>query len=179
MKSDWRDWRTNRARAGPGLFPPDLVVQVKALACELPVKYGLPLSRWSVADLGQQVRRSGIVASISDITVWRWLHKDAIRPWYHRSWIFPRDPNFAVKAGRILDLYERVGDEKPLKIDEFVLSAVAFLGPNGSGKSTLIKAITRECYPRHSSNGVPLRVLGRDTWNVFELVRFWESSPTN
>jgi iron complex transport system ATP-binding protein len=45
---------------------------------------------------------------------------------------------------------------------------VAILGPNGCGKSTLIKTITRECYPL----GLPdssLSILGRDTWNVFEL----------
>ena len=46
---------------------------------------------------------------------------------------------------------------------------VAILGPNGCGKSTLIKTITRECYPRPTSDGPPLRILGRDTWNVFEL----------
>lgn len=31
--------------------------------------------------------------------------EDAIRLWTHRSWIFPRDPAFEEKAGRILDLY--------------------------------------------------------------------------
>jgi len=45
---------------------------------------------------------------------------------------------------------------------------VAILGPNGSGKSTLIKTITRECYPRLIP-GSSLRILGRDTWNIFEL----------
>jgi len=39
------------------------------------------------------------------------------------AWIFPRDPDFALKAGRILDLYERMWDGQPLKDDEFVLSA--------------------------------------------------------
>ena len=39
------------------------------------------------------------------VTVWRWLSADAIKPWQHRSWIFPRDPGFTSKAGRILDLY--------------------------------------------------------------------------
>jgi hypothetical protein len=39
------------------------------------------------------------------VTVWRWLSEDAIKPWQHRSWIFPRDPEFTAKAGRILDLY--------------------------------------------------------------------------
>ena len=110
-------------RGVPGLSPPELVVQVKALACELPATHDLPLSRWSVADLGAQVRQSGLVAKISDSTVWRWLHADAIRPWQHRCWIFPRDPDFAVKAGRILDLYERVWERQPLRDDEFVISA--------------------------------------------------------
>ncbi|MCP5116416.1 MAG: helix-turn-helix domain-containing protein, partial [bacterium] len=115
--------KNDLARAGPGHFPPDLVVQVKALACELPATHGLPLSRWSVADLGRQVRQSGLVATISDSTVWRWLHEDAIRPWQHRSWIFPRDPDFARKAGRILDLYQRRYNDQPLQDDEFVLSS--------------------------------------------------------
>jgi hypothetical protein len=98
-------------------------VQVKALACELPATYDLPLSHWSTPDITRQVCRSGLVATISDSTIWRWLHQDAIRPWYHRCWIFPRDPQFALKAGRILDLYAREWKGKPLKADEFVISA--------------------------------------------------------
>ena len=37
----------------------------------------------------------------------RWLAEDAIKPWRYRSWTFPRDPAFADKAGRVLDLYQR------------------------------------------------------------------------
>ena len=48
----------------------------------------------------------GLVASIGETTLWRWLAEDAIRPWSHRSWIFPRDPDFERKAARVLDLYE-------------------------------------------------------------------------
>jgi hypothetical protein len=99
-----------------------VVVQVKALACELPAALGLPLSRFSVADVAQHARQSGLVATISDSTVWRWLHADAIRPWQHHCWIFPRDPEFAVKAGRVLDLYQRRWQGKLLRDDEFVLS---------------------------------------------------------
>lgn len=111
------------ARDVPGISPPELVVQVKAIACELPATRGLPLSRLSVADVAREARRCGLVATISDSTVWRWLHEDAIRPWRHRCWIFPRDPEFAAKAGRVLDLYERVWNGRALGEDEFVLSA--------------------------------------------------------
>lgn len=79
-------------------------MQVKALACELPHRLGLPLSRLSIADLQQEVVAQGLVAEISGTTLWRWLNADALRPWQHRSWIFPRDPDFAAKAGRVLDL---------------------------------------------------------------------------
>ena len=113
----------SRARVDPELFPPELVVEVKALACELPAKLNLPLSRLSVADVTHYVRGTGLVANISESTIWRWLDEDAIRPWQHRCWIFPRDSHFAFKAGRLLDLYERLWEGHPLKADEFVLSA--------------------------------------------------------
>ena len=63
------------------------------------------------------------MADISGTTIWRWLSEDAIRPWKQRSWIFPRDPNFETKAGRVLDLYARTWDGKPLGKQDFVISA--------------------------------------------------------
>lgn len=110
-------------RDAPGLFPPEVIVQVRALACELPATSGVPLSRWSTAELNRHVRQSGLVAQVSDSTLWRWLHEDAIRPWHHRCWIFPRDPDFAARAGPLLDLYERQWEGKELRPDEFVISA--------------------------------------------------------
>ena len=122
------------------------MVQVKAWACELPVTHGLPLSRWSTSDLAREACQSGLVASISGSTLWRWLHQDAIRPWYHRSWIFPRDPDFAEKAGRLLDLYARQWQGKPLKSDEFIISA----DEKTSIQARRRKHPTRACRPRHS-----------------------------
>jgi hypothetical protein len=69
------------------------------------------------------VIRQGLIAEISGATLWRWLSADALRPWQHRSWIFPRDPDFAAKAGPILDLYARVWNGIPLGVDDYVISA--------------------------------------------------------
>jgi len=123
LNSALKDLRSAIDRAALGLFPPDLVVQVKAIACEFPAVHQLPLSRWSAADIARFACQSGLVATISGSTVWRWLNEDAIRPWQHRSWIFPRDPQFALKAGQILDLYQKVWNGSQLKEDEFVLCA--------------------------------------------------------
>jgi transposase len=107
----------------PRQFSSVQVAEVKALACELPAESGLPLAKWSCPDLAAEARRRGVVASVSASTVRRWLAADAIKPWQHRSWIFPRDPDFAAKAGRVLDLYARTFDGAPLGEDEYVLSA--------------------------------------------------------
>ena len=63
------------------------------------------------------------VSDASASTIWRWLHDDALKPWQQRSWIYRRDPDFAVKAARVLDLYARVFDGKRLRPDEYVISA--------------------------------------------------------
>jgi hypothetical protein len=108
---------------GRGRFPPTAIAEVKALACELPAQTGRPLSRWSAAELAREAVARGIVCSISGTTIWRWLIADAIRPWSWRSWVFPRDPDFRAKAGRVLDLYERRWEGRRLHPGDYVISA--------------------------------------------------------
>jgi hypothetical protein len=95
--------------------------EVIAMACELPAEQGVPLSRWSSAELAREAVARGICEQISGVTVWRWLSEDAIKPWQHRSWIFPRDPQFTAKAGRILDLYSGRWEGELLHPDFFVV----------------------------------------------------------
>lgn len=91
------------------------------MACEPPAE-GAPLSRRSTADVHRLVIERGITeASRSSIV--RWLREDAIRPWQQRSWIFATDPDFAQKAGRVLDLYEGRWEGKLLHPGDFVISA--------------------------------------------------------
>jgi hypothetical protein len=124
-------------------------VEVKAVACELPWRSGLPLSRFTHEELAREVTRRGIVGQVSGTTVWRWLSQDAIRPWQHRSWIFPRDPAFAVKAARVLDLYQGLWQGRPLGEDDYVISA---------DEKTSIQARIRRHRGEPPRPGQPMRV---------------------
>jgi hypothetical protein len=93
------------------------VAEVKAIACELPARHGLPLSRFSRSELHRLVVERGL-SEASASTIWRWLAADAIKPWQQRCWIYRRDPDFARKAGRALDLYQRRFEGRRLRPDE-------------------------------------------------------------
>lgn len=100
-----------------------MVVSIKALACELPAQTGVPLSRWSAPELVVEAVARGVVDTISASTVRRWLGADVLKPWQHRTWIYPRDPDFAAKAARALDLYAGHWDGEPLGDNDFVICA--------------------------------------------------------
>jgi transposase len=130
-----RKWRARYLRAGlagladarrpgrPPRFTPVQRAQVTALACELPATRGMPLSRWSSAELACQAVQTGVVAGIAPATVRRWLAADAIKPWQYRSWIAPRAPDFASKAAVVLDLYARAWEGTALEPGDYVLCA--------------------------------------------------------
>jgi len=129
---------TDRKRCGrPPVFTPVQIAEIKAMACQLPAETGTPLSRWCCPDLAGEAVERGIVAAISASTIRRILATDTIKPWQHQSWIFIRDPDFAAKAGRVLDLYARTFDGEPLSDDEYVIS---------SDEKTSIQARCR-CHP--------------------------------
>jgi hypothetical protein len=100
-----------------------VVAAARAIACELPATRGVPLGRWSLAELRTEVLATGLVDDVSTTTLWRWLDEDPIKPWQHRSWILPRDPDLSTKAGVVLDLYQRLFAGQMLGDDEYVISA--------------------------------------------------------
>jgi hypothetical protein len=102
-----------------------------------------------MSEIKREAIRRGLVASIGETTIWRWLSEDAIRPWTHRSWIFPRDPLFAHKAGRVLDLYEGVWQGRPLGRTDFVICA---------DEKTSIQARRRRHRTATPQPGRPMRV---------------------
>ncbi len=96
---------------------------MKALACELPARREQPLSRYSTADLARLIAAHPECPPMSASTIGRVLDRDALNPWRHQSWLFPRDPQFAAKAGRVLDLYAGWWEGQPLDPADCVVSA--------------------------------------------------------
>jgi DDE superfamily endonuclease len=115
-------WRTKRDGGVNPIFPPRDEAVVKAIACEAVSQTALPLSRLSLADLATQAS-AALGQPISRTTVGRILDADAIKPWRYEYWIFPRDPQFEEKAGRVLDLYAGVWQGQFLGPNDYIISA--------------------------------------------------------
>src|SRR5271157_1156441 len=115
-------WPIKRAAGASPPFPPRDRAIVKAIACEAVCQTKLPLSRLSTSDLADQAS-TALGRPISHSTVWRILDTDAIKPWRYQYWIFPRDPKFSEKAGRVLDLYAGSWEGKPLGRRDCIVSS--------------------------------------------------------
>src|SRR6266498_4000746 len=159
--------------------PPEVVIEVKAIACELPSRLGLPLSRLQVPDIRDEVITRGLVAAISGTTIWRWLATDAIRPWSHRSWIFPRAPDFEARAARVLDLYARQWQGEPLDADDYVISADEKTSIQARCRChpTLAPAASRAMRVEHEyERGGALAYFA--AWDVHQAKLFGRCAPT-
>jgi transposase len=110
----------------PRLIPEQDRAAVVALACQLPVDTGVPLSRWTGPELAAELAAQGLVSGpVSASSVLRILAENPVRPWRYQSWIFPRDPDFEAKARVVLDLYQGFYQGKPLQPGDRILSADA------------------------------------------------------
>jgi hypothetical protein len=115
----------------------------------LPARREQPLSRYSTADLVRYIAAQPDGPAVSASTLWRILDRDALKPWRHQSWLFPRDLCFAEKAGRVLDLYAGWWEGQPLSPDDCILSA---------DEKTSIQARVRCHAPTPARPGQAMRV---------------------
>lgn len=109
-------------QAGRGrkpVFSPEVAVHLVKLACERPDKFSRSLSQWDCAELALQLKRDGLVDTISAETVRRILAHHKLKPWRCHLWLSsdkPRDEAFYACVREIVDLYTR-----PLTEDEVVI----------------------------------------------------------
>jgi transposase len=159
-----RKWRGRFAELGlagledlprsgrPRLIPEADRAAVVALACQLPADTGVPLSRWTGPELAAELTARHLVSvPVSPSSVRRILSENPVRPWRYQSWIFPRDPGFAAKAGVILDLYQGFYQGKPLGEGDRILSfdAKPSIQARGRVRATLAAAPGRPVRVEH------------------------------
>ena len=87
LRTGSKDCVIDRAPVDRVVFPPEQVAAVNAVACELAIRFGLPLSRFSRIELHRLVIELAVTGA-SASTIWRWLHDDALKPWQTRSRIY-------------------------------------------------------------------------------------------
>jgi len=121
---------------------------VVALACQLPAATGVPLARWTGPELLAEITAE-LAGSLSLSSLRRILADHPVKPWQYRSWIFPRDPDFAAKATVILDLYQGFYQGEPLGPGDRVLSFDA--KPSIQARSRIHQALP-------AAPGKPVRV---------------------
>lgn len=95
-------------------------MELVRMACQMPEEKGRSLSLWDCTELARELKREGIVPSISGQTVQRILAHHRLKPWRSHVWLgkkAPRDADFIARTKNICDLYTR-----PLEPYEVVLS---------------------------------------------------------
>ena len=103
-----RAWRTCPDRERQGVFPSEVRAQATALACSLPKEKGIPLSRWSLAEIAKHLLALQVVSVISASTLFRWFAADKLKPWRFHNWQHILDPQkFLERARPVLQVYEK------------------------------------------------------------------------
>lgn len=102
-------------------FPDWVRALLIAIACELPSRRDLPLSRHFASSVWRVVCEEGVAISLR--TIQRILASHHLKPWRYVSWMHPRDPRFIEKVKVILDLYAGLWEGKPLHPRDEIISA--------------------------------------------------------
>lgn len=109
LRAAIRETLSDAHRAGcGGTFTAEQVAQIMAVSCEKPSLSGRPISHWTRRELRDEVVQRGIVESISESQVGRYLQQAQLQPHRRKMWINAKekDPEvFAAKVKQVCDTY--------------------------------------------------------------------------
>ncbi len=84
----------------PTKFTTEQVLQLFAIACESPEKYGRPISHWTSRELAEEMVKQGIVESISTRHVGRLLSEATLKPHVSEYWLNPPPTKSLMKKSK-------------------------------------------------------------------------------
>ncbi len=97
----------------PATFTPEQLVQIVAIACEVPANSGRPINRWTPRELADEVMKRKVVESIAPRSVGRFLNEADLKPHLTRYWLNanPDDPvQFKKEVETICDVYAQASE---------------------------------------------------------------------
>ena len=114
---------TDHDRVDRRLFARQQQHEIVALATQIPIQQGHPITHWSIADLTRAFLENEIAGSIAPSTIWRLLDQAALKPHRWHYWLNSPDPDFYPKMYDIIELYLNAlnmyeGGEILLSVDE-------------------------------------------------------------
>jgi transposase len=144
----------------PGKFTPEQVTEILAVACEPPEKSGRPITHWTLQELSDEVKKRGIVESISTAQLSRYLREAALQPHKSRYWLntTETDPQrFQEQVETACDTYlrapeqERTNGTHTVCVDE--MTGLQALERNAPSKPMIAKKceLIEQEYTRHGT----------------------------
>ena len=102
---DYLAFKTFRAPADPGAFPPSQRIDVFSIATSKTEAHDQPATRWTIDNIAATIVNEASAENISRSTICRILQQADLKP--HRSvyWLNSHDPDFRAKAREICQLY--------------------------------------------------------------------------
>ena len=85
----------------PTKFTTEQILQLFAIACEPPEKYGRPISHWTSRELAEEMAKQEIVETISPRHVGRLLSEATLKPHQSEYWLNPPPMKDLTKKSKI------------------------------------------------------------------------------
>jgi len=146
-------------------FSPEIILQIFFIACEDPMNSGRPISHWSAREIADEMIKRGIVDTISERQVKRFLQQAELKPHLSRYWCNSpekRGPEFDNRVKMICDLYLNVSDYakqniRIISMDEKTgIQAIGRIAPTKRMKPGRIE----QCEHNYSRKGTSCLIAG-------------------
>lgn len=91
----------------PSVYTPEQKAWYFQKVLESARDHGVPISRWTCAELVGLAERAGLTPTPDPATLWRWLDDADIKPHRWRYWLQITDPDFETRMKDVTGLYLR------------------------------------------------------------------------
>ncbi|MCP4076318.1 MAG: helix-turn-helix domain-containing protein [Gammaproteobacteria bacterium] len=91
----------------PAVYTPEQICSIIAIACERPEDSCRPVTHWTQQELADEAVKRGVVGTVSQRSVGRFLNEVDLKPHRVRGWLTPKhEEGFKEKCHDVCETYE-------------------------------------------------------------------------